>query len=452
MNKIEEFEAFRKGSIALGAVDLSSSNTPEDISPTAIISPDIIGVSGNYGETMPPELRVLMAACVFNQMPGLENIDGKHVVIAPQTSTLLVKEALVALQRQSAPSRKPAVILYPEGNFRYNFHVEEFTNTSNEYVPLEKPAYKISAKSLRKSIRDITAEGKTATALVLETPNNPWMQIYSKNELGQIAEVCAEYRIPIIQDLYLAGNESPGKEQALVEEIARDLDLPLKIMTVTGTRRQFGADIRGKIGAAAIRDEEWRQLVLELRSSEHMRFSRDDVLFLQAVLPTIPYNNLDLRQALHERRENAIPQITALNGLTILVHPQAGPFAPVGFQKECRQMLAKAGFTNAYHCAEVLAIKGVSLLPLEDMNTPIMGFRVNVAYPDRTAQGLPIIKTFLEEVRRGEIHYRHYDEQIAERYESLDLENDPRLSVTALKNQIATLHSKAKSRSTYSHE
>lgn len=442
MNKIEQFEAYRKKAIALGAIDLSGSNTPDNISPTATISQEMKGISGNYGETIPPELRALMATHVFHHMPGLEDIDGRHVVIAPQTSTLLVKEALEVLQRKAGDS---AVIFYPEGNFRYNFHVGTFADTPIETVPIDRSTYKISAVALRSSFEAAIVVGKAPIAFVLETPNNPWMQVYNKDELREIAEVCSQYKIPIIQDLYLSGNESPSKDQPLIEEVA--YDLPLKIMTVTGTRRQFGADVRGKIGAAVIRDDEWRQSLIELRRSEHMRFSADDVSFLKEVLPRIPYNNPVLRESLHQLRENAITQMKGIEGINIIVHPEAGPFVPMGFTSELTEKLSQAGFTDGYKLAEVLAIKGVSLLPLEDMNTSVMGFRVNVAYSDRLAEGLPKINAFIQAALREEEVYAMYEPRIADLYENIDPEKDPRLSTAAIRNEkLAELESAHRTR------
>ena len=181
MNKIEQFEKYRNRVIAAGAVDISSSNTPEDISPIVGFSQisSASGVSGNYGETMPAELRALMAACVFRKMDGLKDIDGHQVVIAPQTSTLLVKEALKVMAINSDGN---GVIFYPEGNFRYNFHVETFTNTPIVYVPIDKTIFKISADDLMASFDSQIAAGKHPLAFVLETPNNPWMQIYNKKD------------------------------------------------------------------------------------------------------------------------------------------------------------------------------------------------------------------------------------------------------------------------------
>ncbi len=67
--------------------------------------------------------------------------------------------------------------------------------------------------AIRAAIKEAHRRGKKVVAIVLETPNNPWMQVYPKEVLVEIAEIAREYDLYVINDLYLFGTESPGIEQ-----------------------------------------------------------------------------------------------------------------------------------------------------------------------------------------------------------------------------------------------
>ena len=125
-----------------------------------------------------------------------------------------------------------------------------------------------------------------------------------------------------------------------------------------------------------------------------------------------------------------------VKGVQIIIHPEAGPFVPMGFTPELKEKLEQAGFTDGYKLAEVLGVKGVSLLPLEDMNTDVFGFRVNVVYPDRLDAGLKKIEAFIQAVARGEEKYESYSTEIAKFYEGNDPEKDPRLSADAIERRL----------------
>jgi len=421
----DPYEKFRKFSRdQLHCMDIGHSDSPEDptrwtslndaLAHFIVSHPNGASVLlEQHKETIPSDLRLLAAKRLFAHLGGFGSIThpvltGEHVLLWPETSTFLIKAALKMLHTNiQALKGHDSVVLFPEGNFRYNYMVDEFAGVQRKIIPVDPISKKITSSTLLETIRSVPAH-TSITALVLETPNNPWMQVYHADELRTLVTIATQARkgILIINDLYLLGTEEPGYDQcpiaaviddnfgtAAEQKFARE-----NLLTVIGTRRIFGADKRAKAGFCISHNEELIAALEQQLRSAHMRWYTGRYKEVQWLLNHLSWSDhLPLRSSLTVARQKAEHLFAAINGMKIIVPSKAGPFITVGFTEEIKRKMQSLGFASKQaevldgeKIAEYVTICGsktrdgrnsVTVMPLSTMFTDEPGFRINATVP-----------------------------------------------------------------------
>ncbi len=407
-HRTEGHELFRKyARDMLGCVDLGHSDSPQTNDRWRPLDEYLHAQFGDtpyealaqHRETVPGDLRILAARHLFEPLGGYRRgtesaISGEHVAVWPETSTFLTKCAINAAAAHRPMKRKP-IVLIPEGNFRYNYSIEDATNAQLALVPVDDRTKKITPLMLDGVIRMF--EKGRVIALILETPNNPWMQTYSADEMRGLLRTALRHDLIVINDLYLAETETPGIERVYAAAaIDSDFGSPLdrermrnKLVTVRGTRRVFGADKRGKGGFAASHNAELIEEMIRLIRAVHMRWNAGRYFEVRWILEQSPVSAG--AASLAAIRAEAESMYAAVDGVRVIVPSQAGPFITVGFSKPVEERLARLGFTDesgsldGYRIAEFLAFTsaasgcGALFMPLCAMSTATAGFRINAA-------------------------------------------------------------------------
>lgn len=444
----EEYELFRKWvRDERGCIDIGHSDSPpQSTQHISKIVEDVLGQHMQHvgaGErarsyhkvTIPADLRVLAAETTFQPMEGLEDISAEQTVVFPQTSTALVKFAVMDAADRARKEHGNGVqpeVWYPEGNFRYNHNVEGFTGVARRFVPIDSETFKITPEGLEKAFKDSRREGKTPIALVFELPSNPWLQVYTKDELSALAQVTEKRELLVINDLYMSGTEDPGLEQVPFAAVAKRKDL---LVTIAGVRRKYGLDAVGKAGFACSHNEAYVTVLLNRVKNIHVKHSELDHEVLLRVVGKLEGIDLnELRKSLATERRRAEKLIEGTPGLQVIVTTQAGPFVVIGLDEEVRGVLREVGMDTHHEVAEFFSVYGnITLLPLYTMFTDIEGFRINVTNRTDFDKGLAEMKKVLaliqEKNAAGDLQtcVREARERVAQIYADIAVANSKEL-------------------------
>lgn len=357
-------------------------------------------VVDSYAKGTIPKQLIENALIVFLILIKLDEVEKENVTVAPQSSTVLVKNSLKLLSDKN--KGKDNVAIYPEGNFRYNFQVEEETGVAIVTTDVDKSSFKIDPKKLDEDITNLKKQGKNPIAFVLETPNNPGMQVYSDAELKEIAEVTKKHDLTVINDLYLFGTENVGMEQTPFANIAGPTQ---DVVTVWGPRRIFGFDKTGKVGYAHSNNPEIIKGLDSKSRSIHIQHFDLDVKIHTAFIGEIGTEKFDdarnkQKANLQKGRKHAESEIDKSDSFENITETQVGPFVITGIQKELEEKMTKAGLKDGYGVAEFFMLNtNVILMPLCDMSTDKIGFRINVSDSEQFDKGFLQMKELMQEVQ-----------------------------------------------------
>ncbi|NEN98154.1 MAG: aminotransferase class I/II-fold pyridoxal phosphate-dependent enzyme [Moorea sp. SIO3I7] len=428
----EEYELFRKLKRYQGQLDLGHSDAPEYKKKDLMVEMENLYASypaqylvDSHKVTVPESLAHLGAEKIFGLIPSFPKVDPKSVVIFPKTSTILVKMSILAskyrLLQQMGGNVKPITVIYPEGNFRYNHNIDIFCGTTRHLVEVCPSSFKIKPDKLEEVICTAKNNGYLIAALILETPNNPWCQIYSRDELKELAEVAHQHNILIINDMYFSGTEAIENDQVSVASVSSSSDL---VITTCGMRRQFGIDGIGKVGFLTSQNEALVKEIKRFVVAAHIRYTNAEVLTASWALNKRDLTDREeLRKELEILRANAEALLMNSDlfamGMKIIKSSCAGPFVNIGFNSELESRMKILGIADSYNLGEYFSQIGkVTLLPLSSMFTKKIGFRVNVTNSSEYKAGLACMQATIEKINKG-VSYLSLETEINQEYEIL---------------------------------
>ncbi|MGD1702917.1 aminotransferase class I/II-fold pyridoxal phosphate-dependent enzyme [Dapis sp. BLCC M229] len=427
----EEYELFRKLKRYQGQVDLGHSDAPEYKKKDLMLEMENLYASypaqyliDSHKVTVPEILANLGAEKIFGLIPSFPKVDPKSVAIFPKTSTILIKMSILASKDRllrMGGNVKPITVIYPEGNFRYNHNIDIFCGTNRHLVEVCPSSFKIKPDKLEEVICTAKKNGYLIAAFILETPNNPWCQIYSADELKELAEVAHQHNILIINDLYFSGTEAIENDQVSVASVSSRSDL---VITTCGMRRQFGIDGIGKVGFLTSQNEELVKDIKRFVVAAHIRYTNAEVLTASWALNKRDLNHREeLRKELEILRTNAEAFLMTSDflamGMKIIKSSCAGPFVNIGFNSELESRMKSLGIADSYKLGEYFSQIGkVTLLPLSSMFTKKIGFRINVTNISEYKAGLACMQATIEKIKKG-VSYISLDREINQEYEML---------------------------------
>lgn len=426
----EEYELFRKLKRYQGQLDLGHSDAPEYKKKDLMVEMENLYASypaqylvDSHKVTVPESLTHLGAEKIFGLIPSFPKINPKSVVIFPKTSTVLVKMAILSSKYRllRRGGNKPITVIYPEGNFRYNHNIDIFCGTTRHLVEVCLSSFKIKPDKLEEVICTAKKNGYLIAAFILETPNNPWCQIYSRDELKELAEVAHQHNILIINDMYFSGTEAIGNDQVSVASVSTRSDL---VITTCGMRRQFGIDGIGKVGFLTSQNEALVKEIKRFVVAAHVRYTNAEVITASWALKKRDLNHREeLRKELEILRTNAEALLMNSDlfamGMKIIKSSCAGPFINIGFNSELESRMKSLGIADSYKLGEYFSQIGkVTLLPLSSMFTKKVGFRINVTNISEYKAGLACMQATIEKIKKG-VSYLSLEGEINQEYEIL---------------------------------
>lgn len=407
-----------------GAIDLQHQNaTPQDREIVEVILRiaaqdfDIVKWTEPVKIDNPPLLRQLALTHIFQgtKKGPFENLMIDNVIAAPDTSTTFLRAArtIAASEAREKNRNITPVVLVPEGNYRRNIYNDEVTGVKMVNVPVNPVTCKMTADSYEHAIQQCLAQGETPVLLQIESPSNPWMQIYSPEEQKQICAITEKYGMYLLHDCYLMDTEYPEKQEYFSSHSAN----PDKVITIHGMRRLGHVDSFGRAGFAITSSAQLASKLADYVKSQQIRFTEGNLITSEAVLSEVitPEKVRQNAESLYRLRQKAEEEIRQVPGLTVAVEAQAGPFIIMGFDEPLRKRMKQLGIDDGFRAMEYFAMRGVNLMPVEIMSTGIHrdAFRVNCTH--QFEEGLSKIKETLDAIKQG-VPYSRVQPEIAAAY------------------------------------
>lgn len=175
-----------------GAINLSQ-GYPDFPAPTALKAAALRAVKEDYNQYEitwgSKELRAAIAAKA-KRFNGIEATGEDNVTV-----TCGATEAVVATMLALTDSHD--TVLVPEPFYECYLPSAIISGAKVRHFRLMEPDFRLDEEELK---RAFSGRGQKPKAIIVNTPNNPTGRVFSKSELGLVADLCADYGVIAITD------------------------------------------------------------------------------------------------------------------------------------------------------------------------------------------------------------------------------------------------------------
>lgn len=351
-----------------------------------------------YNKTQPMHLRRLVVTKIFDRfIRSGAAITPNHVVVCPYSSTLLTGNALEVFKREILKRKgvEDVVIVSPSAFYKSNGVMANAKGLKILTIPKKSSGEfgKIDPTGLRDFIRALK-QSSTGVILLLTMPGNPFIHLYSEEELQAIGRVIIEEDVPTIVDSVfdkIVPDEDWIPLAAVKVQVGdRTCSLFDHVVTVSGTSKSHNATASfGKIGAACTGNLTW---IKRLRESLYMTFQRDSIHTALTILRDTPDSfikgNRDKMIAQQQLADRLIGVIndrfrSGLHGEDAIIHvgpanAKFGPFRCVSLHPE---LLRRAKITDNMRLMEFFMASGIDCVGASRVGGYMAFVRLNIYNP-----------------------------------------------------------------------
>jgi len=306
-----------------------------------------------------------------------------EVAVSTESSLFLYMAAVGSLEDLHDYNADKNTILAVSPLFEGNSMVINRSGMTPVHIETANDGYKLTADNLRQTIEK-TGSDKIA-AITMVDPPNPTFSVYSKEEKQALADVIAEYNIPVIVDELYSHMEANGKEHISLGSLTaknsdgQEVKMSDTVLTINGSSKKFEMQ-DPTIGFATSTNKAWIKTINDEMGPPDLD-ARQSVV-LSAVITEMTKNHLsEYAQNIQEKRDHFMQTITEANEqmgedfIKPLTTPEATFFATVELDKDL--MESHGVKTSSDLVSYLKEAKNISTRDVDEMGVQETAVRVN---------------------------------------------------------------------------